>query len=177
MKKLTKLLLGVIILITLIVGVLRFMCFLYPNEYKTSVNKYSNMYDLSDELVYAVIRAESKFDENAVSAKGAVGLMQIMEPTGDWAAEKIGLDSVDLYDPDTNIHIGCFYLAYLLDMYDEDLKCTLAAYNAGQTNVNQWLEDEKYSKDGKNLDKIPFDETEKYVEKVTNNIKKYGFLY
>ncbi|MBQ3119199.1 MAG: lytic transglycosylase domain-containing protein [Clostridia bacterium] len=153
------------------------MCLFYPNNYKLQVSEYSRKYDVSTELVYGVIRAESRFDKDAVSEKGAIGLMQIMESTGDWAAESIGLTDVDLFDVDANIEIGCFYLSYLLDKYDGNTRCAVAAYNAGQTNVDKWLATEEYSKDGKNLDKIPFAETEKYVEKVLENIKKYSFLY
>jgi soluble lytic murein transglycosylase len=176
-KFLVKILLGVIIVFTLCIGFLRLMCLFYPNTYKLQVSEYSRKYDISTELVYGVIRAESKFDARAVSDKGAKGLMQIMEPTGDWAAESIGLKNIDLFDPDTNIEIGCFYLSYLLDKYDGNARCAIAAYNAGQTNVDKWLETKEYSKDGKNLDVIPFPETERYVEKVLENIKKYSFLY
>lgn len=177
MKFLVKLLLGVIIIFTLCMGVMRLMCFVYPNSYKLQVSEYSRKYEIPDELVYGVIRAESKFDARAVSDKGAIGLMQIMDSTGKWAAEKIGLGDLDLFDPDTNIEIGCFYLSYLLDKYNGNEKCAIAAYNAGQANVDKWLGDEKYSNDGKTLVKIPFAETEKYVEKVQKNIKKYSFLY
>ena len=177
MKFLVKLLLGVIIVFTLCMGFLRLMCLFYPNTYKLQVSEYSRKYDVSTELVYGVIRAESKFDAHAVSDKGAKGLMQIMEPTGNWAAESIGLTDVDLFDVDTNIEIGCFYLSYLLDKYDGNTRCAIAAYNAGQTNVDKWLMVKEYSEDGKNLDKIPFRETEKYVDKVLENIKKYSFLY
>ena len=62
-------------------------------------------------------------------------------------------------------------------MYDNCEKCALAAYNAGFNNVDNWLLDEEYSKDGECLDKIPFEETEKYVNKVKNNYKIYKFLY
>lgn len=177
MNKLVKLLLGVIIIFTLCIGAMRFMCIFYPNSYKLQVSEYSRKYDISAELVYGVIRAESKFDKDAVSDKGAIGLMQIMESTGKWAAEKIGIENVDLFEPDVNIEIGCFYLSYLLDMYDGNVECALAAYNAGQTNVDKWLSAEEYSKDGENLDVVPFAETEKYVKKVQENIKKYSFLY
>ena len=177
MGKLVKLMLGAIIIFTLFIGIMRFMCLFYPNNYKLQVSEYSRKYGVSSELVYGVIRAESKFQKDAVSEKGAKGLMQIMDATGKWAAEKIGLSDYDIFDPDINIEIGCFYISYLLDRYDGNEKCAIAAYNAGQKNVDEWLLDEQYSKDGKNLDKIPFSETEKYVGKVSDNIKKYNFLY
>ena len=153
---------------------LRLLCFAYPNNYVLSVKKYAKMYDVPQELVFSVIKAESNFDKNAKSLKGAIGLMQIMEPTGEWVAQKIKMDGFYkelLYDPDVNIEIGCFYLSYLLDLYKNDEKCALAAYNAGPANVDKWLKDEK------TLDKIPFPETEEYVKKVTKNIKIYDFLY
>ena len=168
---------AIIVFIAVCVGILRFFCFLYPNDYKAEVDKYSKKYGVSAELVYAVIRAESKFDKDVVSDKGAKGLMQIIDATADWATEKIELSDVDLFDPETNIEIGTYYLSYLLDLYNGNKVCAIAAYNAGPANVDKWLSDKECSKDGKTLDKIPFTETEKYVKKVMENIEKYGFLY
>ena len=153
---------------------LRLLCFIYPNNYVLSVKKYAKMYDVPQELVFSVIKAESNFDKNAVSLKGAVGLMQIMGTTGEWVAKKIEMDDFSkelLYEPDVNIEIGCFYLSYLLDLYKDDEKCALAAYNAGPANVDKWLTEQK------TLEKIPFSETREYVKKVTKNIKIYDFLY
>lgn len=159
---------------------MRVLCFLYPIEYKSTVEKFSDMYDVSEDLVYAVIKAESKFDESAMSKKGAVGLMQITEDTGRWAAEKMGKEEFSkelLYDPVINIQIGCFYLSYLSDLYDGNIENVLAAYNAGPANVDKWLNDKAYSADGKELLKIPFRETSNYVKTVKLNVKIYDFLY
>ena len=177
MKKILKLLICIVVLVGLVLTSLRIACIFYPNDYKLTVEKCAQSYGISEELIYAVIRAESKFDENAVSDKGALGLMQIMEPTGDWAAEKLNIEVSDLCQPQVNIEIGSYYLSYLLDLYENDLDCALAAYNAGKTNVDKWLRDKKYSKDGKTLDEIPFDETREYVKKVKRNMKIYDFLY
>jgi len=180
LKKIFKIVIVVLVLAAVLVGLLRLMCFLYPNKYKSSVEKYSDIYNISEDMVYAVIKAESNFLSSALSTKGAKGLMQIMDTTAVWSAEKIGMENFDngnLFLPDINIQIGCFYLSYLLDMYSGNEENALAAYNAGYKNVNSWLKNEKYSKDGKNLDKIPYPETEKYVKKVKRNIKIYDFLY
>ena len=177
MNRVIRFLLAIIIFIAVCVGMMRFFSLLYPNNYKAEVDKYSRRYDVSAELVYAVIRAESKFDKDAVSDKGAKGLMQIMDTTGEWAAKKIKIKNPDLFDPDTNIEIGTYYLSYLLDFYDGDEICAVAAYNAGPANVSEWLADKRYSKNGKTLDKIPFAETETYVKRVMENVEKYGFLY
>ena len=83
----------------------------------------------------------------------------------------------DMHNPDKNIQLGCYYIAYLGTMYDGDLKCALAAYNAGSGTVDQWLSDKKYSKDGISLSKIPYRETEQYVNKVLNYRKIYRILY
>lgn len=177
---LVKLMVCLIVLATLFVGVLRIGCFLYPKDYELTVRKFAKMYDVPQELVFSVIKAESNYNEKAVSSKGAVGLMQIMEPTGKWAAEKMGKEEFSkelLYDPVINIQIGCFYLSYLMDLYEGNLENALAAYNAGPTNVDKWLEDKAYSKNGKNLTHIPFSETKDYVKKVMRNIKIYDFLY
>ncbi len=177
---LVKFMICLIVLATLFIGILRIGCFLYPKDYEVTVKKFAKMYDVPSELVFSVIKAESNYNENAESSKGAVGLMQIMEPTGRWAAEKMGKEEFSkelLYDPVINIEIGCFYLSYLMDLYSGNLENALAAYNAGPKNVDKWLSDKNYSKDGKNISKIPFEETRDYVKKVTRNIKIYDFLY
>lgn len=86
-----------------------------PLQYQDLVIKYSSMYQLEKSLVNAVIFSESHFETTAVSSADAVGLMQITNETAWWVAEQMGMDSesVDLTDPDTNIHIGCWYLHWL----------------------------------------------------------------
>lgn len=152
---------------------------LYPLKYRELVKKYSERYDLDPFLVLAVIKAESSFRNTAVSHKNARGLMQITEKTGEWGAEKIGLKNYTadmLFDPETNINIGCWYLSRLYDQFgDTDL--ALAAYNAGSGNVSRWLENREMSPSGRTLEKIPFKETEKYLKKVRNSYMIYKKLY
>ena len=180
MRNIVKILVCLIILASLITGVLRFTCFIYPKDYELTVKKYAKLYDIPDELVFSVIKAESNYDKFAKSKKGAMGLMQIMPSTGEWASQKIAIEGFTpelLFMPDVNIEIGCFYLSYLLDLYSDNTQNALAAYNAGPANVDKWLLDTNYSKNGKTLDKIPFDETDDYVKKVMRSIKIYDFLY
>lgn len=152
---------------------------MYPLRYEKLVAEYSGRYNLDPFLVLAVIRAESSFRRNAVSHKSARGLMQITEGTGKWGAEKIGITGYStemLFEPETNIHIGCWYLSTLYKEFgDTDL--VLAAYNAGSGNVSKWLANDKLSSDGKALDDIPFTETKKYVDKVKNGYIIYKKLY
>ena len=83
--------------------------FLYPKKYSEYVEKYSKEFNLDENIVYSVIKAESKFNSSAVSKKEAKGLMQILDITRDWGAEELNLKNVDIFDPETNIRLGCWY--------------------------------------------------------------------
>lgn len=155
----------------------KIMSFFYPRKYSVYVEKYSDEYNLDENLVYSIIKAESKFNEKALSRRGAKGLMQIADITRDWAIERLNLDDdIDIYDPETNIKIGCWYLNTLYKEFgNTDL--VIAAYNGGSGNVRKWLSEKEYSKDGENLDIIPFSETDSYLEKVKKNYELYNKLY
>lgn len=149
---------------------------IYPLDYKEFATKYASEYELESELVFAVIKTESDFNESAKSAKGAKGLMQITEETGAYVAAKIGKSDYDLLDAETNILFGCYYLRYLFDSFYTERE-TLAAYNAGEGNVRKWLKNADYSDDGKTLKTIPFKETEEYIKKIYKNLEKYKKIY
>ena len=152
----------------------------FPYKYQQYVDTYSSKYNLDPLFVLAVIKTESKFDDDAHSHKNAVGLMQITVETGEWAAKEMGFSTFskdDLYDEEYNIRMGCWYLRRLNDTFDGDLDLTIAAYNAGPTNVQTWLDNEKYSSDGKSIDYIPFGETKKYVDKVDTYYQVYKYFY
>lgn len=150
-----------------------------PIKYNEQVIKCARVYELDEYLVYSVICAESGFDKDAQSSVGAKGLMQLMPETAVWLKEKYSLevDPENLFDPDTNIMLGCCYIKYLLGRFDNDVNLVLAAYNGGEGNVKKWLQDEKYSKDGKNLTYIPYEETRNYVKKVSTYYKLYKEIY
>lgn len=149
---------------------------MYPKKYSIYVEKYAKEFKLEENIVYSVIKAESKFDKAAVSHRGAKGLMQISDITRDWAIEELQLREVDVFNPEANIQIGCWYLNKLYKEFGR-LDLVIAAYNGGSGNVRKWLENHSYSKDGKNLDSIPFQETSSYVVKVRNNYEKYNKIY
>ena len=150
---------------------------LYPQKFDTIVERYATLYDLSPHLVYAVIKAESGFDPNVLSPAGAVGLMQIMPSTFLWLTDLTGevIHSDQLTDPEVNIRYGCYFLRYLLDIY-EDQTLALATYNAGMGNVAKWLASPEYSENGK-LTEIPFEETKNYISRVTRYKEAYEALY
>lgn len=153
---------------------------LYPITYSEYVDKYSSEYNIDRNLVFSIIKAESSFNSKAVSPRKAKGLMQIMDSTGKWAAEKIKIENYEtgmLLQPDANIRIGCWYIARLLKQYNQDTELALAAYNAGSGNVSEWLNDVSISSDGKTLDRIPFEETKNYISRIKKFHNMYKKLY
>lgn len=147
---------------------------IYPLKYEDEIKKYSDAYSLDEHLVMAIISAESKFDENAVSPKGAKGLMQLKDETASWCMENFDIEK-SLDKNALNINIGCAYLRYLIDKYKGCTDTAIAAYNAGEGNVSSWLREQ--NAESVVLCSIPFGETEKYVETVKKRLKIYRFLY
>ncbi len=141
--------------------------------YEGLISEYSEKYGLTPSLVYAVIECESGFDEKAVSAAGASGLMQLMPDTFEWILPNVsGGEERDIFSPRQNIEAGCRYLSYLIKRFNV-IETALAAYNAGEGTVYRWLQDPELSDDGKNLKEIPYLETKLYVSKVTRRAAEY----
>ena len=178
-KFLSKILILLICIIIAFFAVTPIKKLIYPLKHQDIITKYSEQYQLDPYLVMGVISSESRFVEAANSHKGAMGLMQLTEETATWCIEHFKLDvSIeDVYKPDVNIRIGCAYMSYLIEVFDGETGTAIAAYNAGQGNVKNWLSDKRYSDDGKTLDVIPFDETKEYVEKVMKRHEIYKDLY
>lgn len=151
---------------------------LYPTAYPDIISKYSYENELDKYLVMAVIKSESNFIPDAHSGK-ASGLMQLTDNTAEWVCRRLGIEAeeIDLFNPEDNIKLGCSYLRYLIDKYDGDTDLALAAYNAGPSNVDSWLKDNEYSKNGRDLHYIPFKETREYVKKVNKQWHKYKEFY
>lgn len=151
---------------------------LYPMKYTEHVEKYSAEYCVDPELVYAVIKTESSFNPDAVSYANAEGLTQIIPETFDWLKMRLGEEdeNLSLFDPETSIKYGAYFLSYLIDEY-ENTDTAIAAYHAGVGNVNKWLEDKSISPDGKTLSEIPIPETAHYVKKVNKALNIYNNLY
>ena len=151
----------------------------YPREYAEYVEAYAEQYGVPETVIFAVIRTESRFDSGAVSSAGAVGLMQMMPETFAWLTDEMLFDHLDegmLYDPETNIKYGTYYLSRLYDRYG-DWELAFAAYNGGQGNVDEWLEDSAYADGEGGLKEIPFRETRQYVKKVADAWDMYERLY
>ena len=182
MKKIFR----IIVFLILILGVLFFvnkdkiLKSFYPIKYSEYVEKYAKEYNVDKYLIYATIKAESNFDENAKSGKGAIGLMQIMYSTAEDIAESLNLSingEKDIFIPDVNIKFGVKYLSWLLNKYDGCIELALAGYNAGSGKVDGWINDGTLNRDGSNVENIPYKETKNYVKKITKDYKIYKELY
>ncbi len=178
---------GIILLLILLIALAflfrnNFLKILYPKTYQEAVLIYHEKYKIEENLIFAVIKAESDFDKNAVSSRNAIGLMQIMEETAKDVARKnqieLNADNVkdELSDVYKNIEIGTCYLATLMERY-QNKELALAAYNAGIGTVDGWIEKGMIQKDGSDIEKIPYKETNNYVRKILRDYKIYQDLY
>ena len=156
-----------------------FMKKVYPIKYEEYVSEYSRMHKVDPALVYAIMKSESGFSQNAKSKAGAVGLMQIMPNTFKWLQAKKGVKStsaVDLTDPKVNIDNGTYLISLLLEKYKSE-QVAICAYNAGIGTVDGWLDDENCSENGVTLSYIPYRETRHYLNKVMKTKEIYNKLY
>ena len=142
----------------------------YPLHYESIVRAHARNYDLDPSFLAAVIEQESKFRADAKSSAGAIGLMQLQPATAKGIALRTGGSKFvlsDLYDPELNIRYGSWYLHHLMAKYGDE-RLALAAYNAGQANVDQW----RAAGEG-----VQFAETRAYVDKVERLKKIYRHTY
>lgn len=150
---------------------------IYPIYYKDEIKRNAELYKLDPLLVASVIRVESNYKPEAISPKGAIGIMQVMPDTAKWILAHEDFDSITVDDvgrkPDAGIRIGTWYIQDLLRQFDGNLVVTLAAYNAGPGNVRQWLKERKWDGTESTISDIPFGETRHYVQKVLYYYNKY----
>ncbi len=169
-KRLFCLLLALVIILVAVQAV----SFLFPMRYKKEIQQYAKQNGLDPALIAAQIKVESNYDEQAVSRRGAVGLMQVLPSTGVWCAKEMQIQAYTddmLTTPKINLQIGIWYDAYLLQQ-TESIEWMLAAYNGGIANVEAWRADGITR-----IDEIPFPETRDYVRKALAYQKIYTLLY
>lgn len=170
------------------------LCGAYPVFFREEVFDCAAQNGLSPYLVLAVVRVESGFDPTATSPRGARGLMQVMPDTGRWAAGIMRIEPFSpgsLYDPYTNLRVGCWYLSYLLRRYEGDLVLALAAYNSGPARVDAWREELAREGGGEGggggegegrtaddrVRAIPYGETRRFVSRVMRDFSRYRAIY
>ena len=143
---------------------------LYPLEYRDSIKKYAQEFQVDPNLVCAFIYTESRFNADSTSGVGARGLMQVMPATAKGIADELGetgFTADKLYDPDTSIRYGTWYIKGLLDQYDGDIGMAAAGYNAGRGRADRWREDGT---------PLPT-ETVYFIEKIKNTKNTYDTVY
>ncbi len=148
---------------------------LYPPHYKNLILKYSKQYNIEPACAFAVMREESNFKNDIVSYQSAVGLMQIMPPTGKFISQKLKINNYDLTNPEDNINMGTFYLNFL-QRYFNKKEYILASYNAGPGRTKQWYNTYNSFSDEIKLELIPIPETRNYVRKVMKSYFIYDYL-
>lgn len=126
----------------------------FPIRYSDSVAKYGKMFDVERSVIFAVIHTESKFDADAKSSAGALGLMQIMPATAAWLAQELNVEYNEsmIVSPDYNIMLGVYYISYLSKSFEGDK--VFAAYNAGEGKIREWG------------NRIAYKETRDYIKRI-----------
>ena len=167
-RLLVAIILSVIFIVILGFVMVRIEYAMHPRKFQCSVARYAEKYGVPEYIVYSVIFVESDFESDAVSGKGACGLMQLMPQTYQWLVEGQGAEAGDIFDADENIKYGTLYLSMLYEKYDS-WTLALCAYNAGSGNVDKWLLEPEFE--------IRFAETQNYVKKLEVVIERYRRLY
>ena len=152
-----------------------FLPYSYPLGYWGIVNKAARTEDLDAHLIAALIREESRFDPSAVSRAGARGLMQLMPSTARRLKKGAGVyyrNNSELQDAEINILLGAHYLSQLIDEF-KDVPLAIAAYNAGENKLNDWISQFDRADLIEFIENIPYKETRKYVKKVLKSYWQY----
>jgi soluble lytic murein transglycosylase len=151
-----------------------------PLRHEDIIRQQAEDKGLDPALIAGVIYAESHFIDGRTSSAGAQGLMQLTPATAKYIAQKSGgtaFEVSDLGTPQVNIAYGAFYLRYLMGRYGGDVPLVLAAYNAGEGNVDKWIAQARAKDKALNISAIPFGETRAYVTKVLDARRQYRTSY
>lgn len=157
---------------------------LFPRPYAVHVNAAAEREQIAEELVFAIMRKESGYKPGVVSHADAIGLLQLIVPTGRANAAEIGIKPLEramLFEPSINIRVGTHYLAKLVAHYKGQAVLAVSAYNAGEHKVDEWLK--RASRQKKNpveldwfVEDIPFEQTRNYTRSVVTAWARYAYL-
>ncbi len=152
----------------------------FPFPYRELVRREAEEWGMDPLLMASIIRQESAFKADIVSRAGAIGLMQVMPPTGRELARRHGPDpftEATLASPEVNLHLGAAFFVDMSRRYDDDLPLVLSAYNAGPSRATAWRQFPEASDPLRFTERIPFTETRGYVKNVRRNLGLYRALY
>ncbi len=152
----------------------------YPRYWVNELNIAGQKLSIDPFLIIALIREESYFNSEAVSSSNAIGLMQLMPATANYMLSKLdeNISQIDdLKNPRTNLYIGCNYLKYLKERFNDNALYMVAAYNGGEGSVNKWSKKLDTSDYDEFIENIPFAETRNYVKKVFRSYHIYKKIY
>jgi soluble lytic murein transglycosylase len=152
----------------------------YPFPYRELVIREAREWGIDPIMMAAIIRQESAFKSDIVSHAGAVGLMQVMPPTGAQLARAHGprgFTEASLRTPEVNLHLGAAFFVEMSRRYEGALPLVLSAYNAGPTRANRWRRYPEAGDPTRFTERIPIDETRGYVKSVRRNLGLYRILY
>lgn len=158
----------------------RLLKILYPMPFQNVIEREARANGVDPYFVAALIRQESRFNHNARSGAGAIGLMQVMPATGRALGRALGEPAVTpdrLTDPELNVKLGTRFLADMMRTYGKRADVVLVAYNAGPSRAARWRSFPEYGVENLFVERIPFDETRDYVKVVTLNAAIYRSLY
>jgi soluble lytic murein transglycosylase len=153
---------------------------LFPKPYWSTLVADAQRNGLDPYLVASLIRQESEFNAGAVSRANAYGLMQLLPSVGKSMARKHGIrkfTAANLLNPETNLELGTSNLKQVLDRFGGQAEYALAAYNAGDVPVRQWLASNDYKDVPEFVESIPYTETREYVQAILRNREMYRALY
>lgn len=148
---------------------------IYPRPHRGLVASISQNVGIDEDIVYAIMRQESFFKENAISVSNARGLMQIMGPTGRELAKRMNLDSYSLFDPEVSIEMGARFLRYLVAS-NGNLQWASIAYNGGPGNLRKWKRNHYHGDFNHFLEELPVKEPRDYCRIVSSNYYNYQNL-
>lgn len=157
------------------------MTWIYPIYYKEQIRKHSIHYEVDPFLVASIIRVETNYKPGKESKVGALGIMQLMPDTAQWAMEMANLPTVTLddlkHEADANIQLGTWYIKKLHEQMDGNPIAAIAAYNAGPGNVRSWMKKGLWDGTYENVKDIPVGETRHYVQRVVYYYNQYTEVY
>ncbi len=152
----------------------------WPRAFRDAVTRADREFGFAPALVYAVMREESEYRPEVSSPAGALGLMQIIPPTGRRIAEQLevtGFDPIQLFDPELNVRFGTFYLRSLVERFSGSIPLAIASYNAGPEAVSRWIRRDGDQPPDVFVDSVPYGETRRYLRRVLRSYHLYRRLY